>query len=226
MNILALDSSDQVLSAALETETGLWYSEIDAGLRHSELLLECIDGLCKIAGLLPQELKRIACMKGPGSFTGLRIGFSTAKGLALALGIPLFSLPTLDCLAYPLSMWPGIVIPAIDAKKGCFFYSLYRQGKRLSDYMDAPAEKLAKEAEKVALYSKEQIVLTGTGAELLYTQLAEIIPQDHIKIDPDFRKGRAKELLVLAKSIILEGSDNIDSGPLYIRKSDAELNRV
>jgi tRNA threonylcarbamoyladenosine biosynthesis protein TsaB len=128
MRILALDTSDQVLSVALDTENGVFCAEIDAGTRHSELLMECIDGLFKTAGLAPRELDLVACMKGPGSFTGLRIGYATAKGLCMALGIRLAAVPTLDCLAYALSIWPGIVIPAIDAKKGCFFSSFYRGG--------------------------------------------------------------------------------------------------
>ena len=226
MNILALDTSDQVLSVALATGSGLWYSEIDSFPRHSELLMECVDTICNIAGLGRQDLERLACMKGPGSFTGLRIGFSAAKGLAMALGIPLLSLPTLDCLAYSLSIWPGMVIPVIDAKKDCFFAAIYRGGKRLTDYLDLSVEDLAKEAAKLTMAEKEQIVITGSGAELLFPRLTAFIPQEQIRLDPGFRKGRARELLEMAKSIILEKSNDIDSGPLYIRKSDAELNKA
>ncbi|MCL2070022.1 MAG: tRNA (adenosine(37)-N6)-threonylcarbamoyltransferase complex dimerization subunit type 1 TsaB [Treponema sp.] len=223
MNILALDTSDQVLSVALSGGNGLWYSEIDAGLRHSELLLESIDDLFRISGLSAKDLDKIACMKGPGSFTGLRIGFSTAKGLAMALGIPLLSLPSLDCMAYPLSAWPGLVLPAIDAKKASFFAAVYRAGKLLSDYMDAAAEKLAAELISLSLSADEQILLSGPGAELLFERICPFLPHKMVKIDHDFRKGRAKELLEMAKSVIVNIPDDLDSGPLYIRKSDAEL---
>lgn len=221
MNILALDTADQVLSAALATESGVLYTELDAGRRHSELLMESAQRLCTIAGLKPGDLGLVACMKGPGSFTGLRIGFSAAKGIALALNIPLLAVPTLDCLAYPLSVWPGLVLPAMDAKKGCFFAALYREGRRLTDYMDASPQALAAEITKARLSPAEQIILTGCGAELLYPQLAGLLPEN-VKIDPKSKKGAAKELLELTKRTIVNKDDS-SSGPIYLRKSDAEL---
>jgi tRNA threonylcarbamoyladenosine biosynthesis protein TsaB len=223
VNILALDTSDQVLSVALSGKNGVWYSEIDAGLRHSELILECIDDLFRISGLSLKDLEKIACMKGPGSFTGLRIGFSTAKGLAMALGIPLLSFPSLDCMAYPLSIWPGLVLPAIDAKKASFFAAFYRHGRRLTDYMDVSPENLAARLANLLLFPDEQILLGGPGAELLFERLGSFLPPKQVKIDPDFRKGRARELLEMAKGGIVDTLDGLDSGPLYIRKSDAEL---
>jgi len=223
MNILALDTADQVLSLALSTGTGVWYTEIDDGVRHSELLLESADALCKIAGLHPENLELVACMKGPGSFTGLRIGFSAAKGMALALGIPLVSLPTLDCLAYHLSIWPGIVLPAMDAKQGRFFSALYRDGHCLTEYKDASPEAIARELTSVRLSPDEKVVLTGSGAELLASFLVSFLPHEHIRIDPESRKGRAKELLKLIKSGTIDMKGNANSGPVYLRKSDAEL---
>jgi len=229
LNILAIDTADQVFSVALETAAGLLYTEIDSGSRHSELLMESVDWLCKKSGIKPAELELVACMKGPGSFTGLRIGFSAAKGMALALKIPLVTAPTLDCLAYPLSKWPGIVIPAMDAKKGCFFSALYRDGKRLTDYMDASPEellkRLEKELEKVRLGPEEQIILTGCGAEMLSSRLAESLRSIHNVVYPDYRSGGAKALLKIIKcSILVIISDDINSGPIYLRKSDAEIN--
>ena len=224
MNILALDTAAQVLSAALATETGISYTAIDAGRRHSELLMDSVDMLCKIAGIKPEDIDLIACMKGPGSFTGLRIGFSAAKGMALALKKPLAAIPTLDCLAYPFSIWPGIVVPAMDAKKDCFFAALYRDGQLLTDYMDASPQALAKEITLTRLSPDERIVLTGCGADLLYSRLEAYIPLTHIRVDPVSKRGGARELIEIAKSIILSNSiDDIYSGPVYLRKSDAEL---
>ena len=236
MNIIAFDSADQVLSAALASETGVWYTEIspvaDAALkRHSELLLECAEYLCRSAEIRQNELNLVVCMKGPGSFTGLRIGFSAAKGIALALGIPLAAVPTLDCLAYPLSIWPGLVIPAMDAKKNCFFTAFYREGKRLSDYMDAPAETIAKEAGKYRFSPADTtdsphsglIVLTGGGAAKLYTRLSAFIPAESIKVDPEYGRGRARELLEIGKDVKINNTSDTNAGPFYLRKSDAEL---
>jgi len=230
VNILALDTSGEVLSVALAAESGVSCMEIDAGTRHSELLMDCVQHLCAIAGIKPAGLALIACMKGPGSFTGLRIGFSAAKGMALALNIPLVTVPTLDCLAWPFSVWPGIVLPAMDAKKGCFFTALYREGRRLTDYMDAPpaaiadaiAAAIAAEIDKTAFSAPGHILLTGCGAALLFSHLTAHIPPESMKIDPKSKKGGAKELLEIIKGTIVK-KDDINTGPIYLRKSDAEL---
>jgi len=225
MNVLAVDSACEALSVALAVKNETFYTEVDAGIRHSELLMECADTLCKIAGIIPLDLNEVACMRGPGSFTGLRIGYSAAKGIAMALGIPLIAVPTLDCLSYHLSTWPGIVLPAIDAKRGCFFTALYRDNKQIQSDMDAPPETIAKMISLARIYPDEPVVLTGPGAELLFTGLTAYISQKNIKVDPDYRKGMARELLEIAKSRFSIEANDICSGPVYLRKSDAEENR-
>ena len=222
MNILALDTSDRVLSVALSINSSRWYMEIDDGSRHSELLMDCIDLLCKKADFNPDKLDSVVCMKGPGSFTGLRIGFSAAKGLASALGIPVYSIPTLDCLAYHLSVWPGLVIPSMDAKKNCFFSAIYQNGKRLTGYLDSSSEELSSEILKISS-NYESIILTGSGAEMLKTQITTHISGKQVVIDPEYRKGRAGELIKITNNASITLDNSIDSGPAYFRKSDAEL---
>jgi tRNA threonylcarbamoyladenosine biosynthesis protein TsaB len=224
LNILALDSSDRVLSLALGVDAEVWYTEIDAGSRHSELIMESIEYLFKISGLPPGDLGFLACMKGPGSFTGLRIAYSTAKGISLSLGIPIKSVPTLDCMARSFSGWPGLVIPLIDAKKGCFFAALYRNSERLSDYFDAQPEIIIKEMEKLKNFPEEPVILTGSGTECI--KLDEFIKSGSVSVDAQSRRGRARELLEIVKSDILLKQDENNSGPFYIRKSDAELKRI
>jgi tRNA threonylcarbamoyladenosine biosynthesis protein TsaB len=224
MNVLAIDCACDVLSVALAAGNGTFYTEIDAAFRHSELLMECADALCKTAGVSPGDLNLVACMKGPGSFTGLRIGYSAAKGIALALGIPLRAVPAMDCLAYPFSIWPGVALPAIDAKRGCFFAALYRNGKELSGCMDASPPAIAEKIAGARLSEDEKVVLTGPGAELLFPLLKTQI--NGVCVDPDCRNGRARELLEIARSRLPEETDDLNSGPVYIRKSDAEEKRT
>jgi tRNA threonylcarbamoyladenosine biosynthesis protein TsaB len=184
--------------------------------------MEWVDRLFSSAGMKPQDLELVVCMKGPGSFTGLRIGFAAAKGLSLALGIPLAAIPTLDCMAHGLSIWPGLVVPVIDAKKGCFFSALYRGGKRLSDYLDADPETLFLAIEGRKLSPTETAVITGPGAELFLPPRE----QSGVFVDPLFSKGRSLEMLqIAAKGNIIEYV-GIESGPLYLRKSDAELKKT
>ncbi len=143
MNLLAIDTATDTLSVAIGTAgtngaaSSTWLFEADAGLRHSELAMDSIDQLMRKAALQPSDLSGVVCMGGPGSFTGLRIGFSIAKGLALALGIPFAPIPTLDCMARPFSALPELIVPVIDAKQKAFFCAIYHGGKCLCPGMDA-----------------------------------------------------------------------------------------
>ena len=229
LNAIAFDTSSGALSAALDAKTGVYYAEIEAESSHSELLLECAGSLCRLAGLSPADLNLVACMKGPGSFTGLRIGFSAAKGLALALNIPLAAIPTLDCIAHPFSNWPGIVLPLLDAKKGCFFTAFYRQGSRLTEDLDVSPDFIIEKLLGLRTKGEEPILLTGTGAKLLYSKLCSLSGNKNIQIenfliDPGYKSGRARELLKIIKSDNINIVNDIDNAPVYIRKSDAETN--
>jgi tRNA threonylcarbamoyladenosine biosynthesis protein TsaB len=226
MNILALDTAASVLSVALSTGDEVRYFETDSGLRHGELLMTVVDSLLENAGIAAPDLDLTACMKGPGSFTGLRIAFAVAKGLSLSLGIPMVSVPTLDCMAAPWDSWPGIVLPAMDAKKGRFYAALYRRGRRITGYMDATPEELANALRGTASIG-EPVALTGPAGELLCGQfsLGELPESAGYFIDPRGKQGRARELLdTLKKNDMLTMEEEPYSGPLYLRKSDAELN--
>jgi tRNA threonylcarbamoyladenosine biosynthesis protein TsaB len=243
MNMLAIDTATSILSVALETEQGVFAFEADAGQQHSGLLMEALDMLIKTADFAPGKLEGVVCLKGPGSFTGLRIGFAAAKGLALSLGIPFAAVPTLDCMAKPFSVWPGIVLPLIDAKKSCFFAALYRGGRRISGYLDAGLPDIsatALTALSEAPEGEQRLLLTGPDAGMFLRKLhdsaghgaasekpdaAPLFPADLCRLDPEFRRGKARDLLVIAKKVDIFNNveEEVFSGPEYIRKSDAEL---
>jgi tRNA threonylcarbamoyladenosine biosynthesis protein TsaB len=199
-----------------------WLLEADVGLRHSELSMDCIDTLLRQAALKPEDLNGIVCMGGPGSFTGLRIGFSLAKGLACALDIPFTAVPTLDCMAWPFSALPGIVVPVIDAKKGAYFCALYQNGKKLTEDMDATPGEIAATL-TTNHYSPTTIL--GPGAPLLYEQLCAMNLQGGITWGKHLRWGNAASLLHIAREtgMSTRGDNGYSVGPEYIRKSDAEL---
>jgi tRNA threonylcarbamoyladenosine biosynthesis protein TsaB len=222
MNILALDTAAAVLSLALSTGDDVWYFEADAGLRHGELLMDAVDRLLESAGIKAADLDLAACMKGPGSFTGLRIAYAAVKGMALALGIPMVSVPTLDCMAAPHASWPGLVIPAMDARKGRFYTALYRDGLRLGGYLDAAPEEIAA-AIAAARRGTEPALFTGPEGALLREQL-QPPGETGFFVDPEGKRGKARELLdILKKTGTLNAGEEFFSGPLYLRKSDAEL---
>ena len=234
-NLLAIDTATDILSVALSLRDETWYFEADAGTRHSQLLMGAIDHLMNNAGLEPKDLQAVCCMAGPGSFTGLRIGFACAKGLSLSLDIPFFTVPTLDCMASRFSAWPGLVLPAIDAKKSSWFCALYMGGKRLCPDMDATASSIAQTINGSNTDMHDSLnwptLITGHDAERLYHVLVETPGlSQKLSLDSGCRGGYAKELAAIssraiAKKIKMGDNNpiNFSLGPDYIRKSDAEL---
>jgi tRNA threonylcarbamoyladenosine biosynthesis protein TsaB len=230
MTLIALDAATDILSAGLSVKntTHRYYFELNGGRKHSEQIMDAVEILLRTAGVAKAELEGVACMEGPGSFTGLRIGFAAAKGLALALGIPIVPVPTLDCMSFPFSFWPGIVLPVIDAKKNSFFTALYRQGERVSDYLDIDidgllhiiAEKSSKSSEKNTL----PLLVTGPAAELALPGIKAVFPASAA----GHKKGYAAELLDIAlkAGMVYKDVSVYSRGPLYLRKSDAELNET
>jgi tRNA threonylcarbamoyladenosine biosynthesis protein TsaB len=188
--------------------------------------MDTVDRLLGSAGLESGDINLVACMKGPGSFTGLRIAFAAVKGMALALGIPMVSVPTLDCMAAPHGSWPGLVIPAMDAKKGRFFSALYRGGERLGDFMDAPPEEIAERIRALSgggELAGEKVLVTGPDGPLLHEKLTAALGPG-LFCDPGGKRGKARELLdIVLKKGIIGSEGDFFSGPLYLRKSDAEL---
>ena len=117
MKILALESSAGAASAALcEDETLLAQVFLNSGLTHSQTLLPMAEQMLASYGCRVSELDLIAVAAGPGSFTGLRIGVSTAKGLAWAAGLPCAGCSTLASMAWNLSGWDGEICAAMDAR--------------------------------------------------------------------------------------------------------------
>jgi len=228
-NILAIDTAASVFSLALGTSEGQWYFEADAGIRHSQLLMEITDILLKKANLKPADLSLVVCMNGPGSFTGLRIGFSCAKGLALALDIPFAAVSSLECMAYPYSVWPGLVLPVIDAKKKSWFCALFSGGARITEDMDADAQAIAAAicAAGRNTVEKPRLLLTGPDAAGLRGELSPRLCENTVVLTaPSCRSGTARELLAIAKNrkMFNNENSNLNCGPEYIRKSDAEIN--
>jgi tRNA threonylcarbamoyladenosine biosynthesis protein TsaB len=223
MNILGFDCAGPALSAGLLTDTAFYGAGADGGRKHSELVMDMAEYLLATADLTPSDLAAAACMRGPGSFTGVRIGFAAIRGLSLALEIPAVAIPTLDCMAFPHAAWPGIVAPLIDAKKNAFFTALYRGGKPLTGYLDAGMETITGLLRE-RLGGEEKVLLTGPDAETALPFLARDFP-GRVFSDPAARRGKVRELLYLAQDVLVKG-ETVDINPLYLRKSDAELKRT
>ena len=127
MRILALDSSGLVASVAVvEEEQTIAEYTVNYKKTHSQTLLPMLDEIVKMTEMNLGEIDAIAVAGGPGSFTGLRIGSATAKGLGLALKKPLIHIPTVDGLAYNLYGNEGVICPIMDARRNQVYTGIYR----------------------------------------------------------------------------------------------------
>lgn len=177
MTLLAIETATEICSAALVRE-GVLLSHRDLSERniHSEKLLPLIDEIVKEAAMKFHDVDAIAVSIGPGSFTGLRIGLSAAKGLAMAAGLPLVPVPTLDALALEFSRKNSaanaIVCPLIDAKRDEAFFAFYSVQNSIvvlkSEYEIAPVQAIFQKAKE---YST--VFFVGDGAAKMKTVSAE-----------------------------------------------------
>ena len=228
MNFLAIDSFSSTLSIAVSTKGGeIYYKEADAGTSHCELIIHIIDSLLNCASLVPGDLDGVLCMSGPGSFTGLRIGYSTAKALALSHSIPFAAVPTFDCIALrerTENECNKVILALIKAGKNAYFYAFFKDGTRITSDKDADAARIALEINNLIKSGYGKITLSGPGAVDLLNSLPEL--NENLTIN-NGNKGYAKEIISIAKiRKILDnnGREFLYSGPEYIRKTDAELN--
>jgi tRNA threonylcarbamoyladenosine biosynthesis protein TsaB len=215
MKVLAIDSATDILAVALMTDSGWSEASLDLGLRHAERMMELIDSCLGRAEVPRSELGLVACAKGPGSFTGLRIGMAASKGIAAGLGIPWISVPTLDALAFGYDCVSGAVAPIVDGKKGRVYSSIYLRGRRVSDWLDLPLDKLA-----ALLDTYPEALVTGPDAELFRPFAAE---RSGFRIDDRARNPAARAVARLGlEAFLRDGPGSPDEGPLYLRPSEAE----
>jgi tRNA threonylcarbamoyladenosine biosynthesis protein TsaB len=127
MRILAIEASAVVASAAVVTDDSLTMEyTVNDKLTHSQTLLPMIDEMIRMTGIELGSVDAIAVSSGPGSFTGLRIGSATAKGLGLALDKPLVEVPTLEAMAYQFVGADALVVPLMDARRNQVYTGIYR----------------------------------------------------------------------------------------------------
>jgi tRNA threonylcarbamoyladenosine biosynthesis protein TsaB len=167
MTILAIDTSTDYLSLALLRDgkiAGRFHRR--AHMRHSGLLMPMIAGLLKKAHVKATAVDCFALSIGPGSFTGLRIGAATVKGLSYALNKPVVTVPTLDVIAQNAKSLKGVICPVLDARKNkvyaCFYDSDGKNIKRISKYLLIPVKELM---ETAARYGK--IFFLGDAMHLI-----------------------------------------------------------
>lgn len=213
MNILAIESSGRAMSVALRTDSGSWETAVNAGFRHGETLMPAIDALFSMASLPASDLHLVACAAGPGSFTGLRIGMATAKGIARGADCAIKAVPTLSLLAAGREHWPGIVAPVMDARKKRVYAAAFRGGEQIIEDSDIPLEDFM-----AGLPAGSPVLVTGPDADIA-------AGFDNAVIDPLAAGPRALQMIDMAAAAFeKDGGDPPDLGPHYLRLSEAEEN--
>jgi len=218
MRVLAVEASSLAGGVALLDEEHLVAEYLlDVSVTHSERLMAAVDRVLSDARWTPRALGGLAVAVGPGSFTGLRIAVSTVKGLALALGVPVAAVPTLDAMAAALP-WAALpVCPVLDARKGEVYASLYRwEGgamRRQWDYLALSPSALAGRL-------TEPTLVVGDGASAVHSPHARALPPPRRLPSPACVGALGLERLRRGDTVAAAGL-----APLYLRPSEAELKR-
>lgn len=233
MKILSLDSTSVTASAAI-TENGETLAEnfINNGLTHSQILMPLVEKTLAESGILIKDIDLFAVTNGPGSFTGVRIGIASVKGMADALNKPCFAVSTLEAIAEPLKNEDCIACAVMDARCNQVYTAIFENGNRLCEDKAVLIDELGEELKK---YNK-MIVFIGDGAELCYNKLcrggsqcppaSETVILNNAEIaSEDIRYIHASSIGRLAEEKIANGESLTESAklvPFYLRLPQAE----
>ena len=221
MKILAVDSSSVTASVAI-TENGKVLAEnfINNGLTHSQTLMPMVEKTINESGISVKDIDLFAITHGPGSFTGVRIGIASVKGMADALNKKCLPISTLEAIAEPLRNEDVIACAVMDARCNQVYTAIFNNGERLCDDKAVLIDELGEELKQ---YDK-RIVFIGDGSVLCYDKLHEII-QDCDVADEKIRYVHGESIGFVAENKIKNGEEPINSAnlvPFYLRLPQAE----
>lgn len=230
MKIIALDSSGLVASVAVASEdTVIAEYTMNYKKTHSQTLLPMLDEISKTIELDLNEIDAIAVAAGPGSFTGLRIGSATAKGLGLALNKPIIAVPTVDALS--MNMWgtDRVVCPIMDARRNQVYTGFY-------DFDSEGNHRIIREqfADDIANVCDElnkmgrSVVFLGDAVPVYESVISDKMEIDYIYAPMHLSRQRAGALAVLAYQYYKAGKLEAaaEHSPIYLRLSQAERERA
>ena len=228
MKILALETSAKSVSAAVtEDGTLLACTYQNTGLTHSRTLMPLIDAMLKNSGISLEQMDLIAVAAGPGSFTGLRIGVSAAKGLAWTLDKPCCGVSTLEAMAQNLRHMDATVVCAMDARRNQIYNAVFTaEDGQLTRRTPDRAIGLDVLAEELKHDEKMKIVV-GDGAKLCYTYLSENgLP---CSMAPEMLRMQNAVGVALSAEAMARRGETVsarDLVPNYLRLSQAERERL
>ena len=221
MNILAVDSSALTATVAV-LKDGEIKGEMSftTSLTHSETIMPMVDEVLSKSGLTINDIDLFACSEGPGSFTGLRIGIGTVKGLSYGLGKKVCGISTLEALAYNISYTDMLIAPIMDARRGQVYNALYKyeDGKLVT-----VTEPRALAVEELCAEINENVIFVGDGVKVHKNKITELLGEKAIFAMPQHCLQRAASVAYAALN--KEAVNPVDLSVVYLRKPQAERER-
>ena len=220
MLTLAIETTAVTASAALVDENGIIsVFNVNNKLTHSQKLLPMVDAVLAQSGYKINDVELICVAAGPGSFTGVRIGISTVKGLAFANDIPCVSVSSLEALAFLNKNLGAVVCPVMDARRNEYYNALFDSGmNRICDDRAIGAEQL-----EIQLKAYDSVILNGDGAVKYYNWLDGRLP--NVRLAAEFNLLQNAAAVGLCGFEKYKNGENISSSvlsPVYLRKPQAE----
>lgn len=225
MRILAIDSSSMVATVAITTD-GILNAEytINHKKTHSQTLLPMIAEIVKMIEIDMDSIDAVAITGGPGSYTGLRIGSATAKGIGLALNKPIINVPTMDALAYNLYSSQYVICPIMDARRGQVYTGIYKfeetEMKTIKPQCIMMIDELIKELDTI----KEPVMFLGDGVDVHKQLIDDIMDTKHYYAPASMNRHKASTLGTIAEIYYKNGKTETakEHKPEYLRLSQAE----
>ena len=225
MNLLAIDTSGPVCGVAVMKDGAIAYEAAAINkMTHSVNLLPMIDAAMQSSGLTVADLNRIACVVGPGSFTGVRIGVSTVKGLAHAHNTPCVAVDALEAMAAGAGDFDGVICPIQDARAGQVYGAAFACGdvRPVRLMADTPL-KLEEYVEATRAHG-ERFLFLGDGMPVHRAKLEKLLGSAAVFAQPQQAFLRPAAVAYLA-SLATETVDYLHLAPLYLRAPNAALNK-
>ncbi|MBC1569453.1 tRNA (adenosine(37)-N6)-threonylcarbamoyltransferase complex dimerization subunit type 1 TsaB [Listeria sp. FSL L7-1425] len=219
--ILGMDTSSDTMTIALFNE-GVVLGEYTTNLKknHSVRLLPAIAALMEECGVKPTDLEKIAVAKGPGSYTGLRIGVTVAKTMAWDAGIPIVGISSLALLAENGLYFPGKVVALMDARRGNVYAGVYQASHGEMKNVIADGHIALTELVEQLAQGEDAILFVGTLTEQIQLAVTEILGERAIFAHADYTYARASSLVKLAADLDGEPADHFV--PDYLKLAEAE----
>ena len=236
MKILALDSSGLVASVALAEDDNLIAEyTVQYKKTHSQTLLPMLEEISRMVELDLSTVDAVAVAAGPGSFTGLRIGSATAKGLAFALEKPIIPVPTVDGLAFQMYGAKDLICPIMDARRSQVYTGIYEfvpdQNGRFAYDMHVIREQCAVSFDEIAAALNEldrSVIFLGDGVPVFQDRMAQAMRVPYTTA-PLHRARQSAAAVAALGGLFYEQGRTVDGAafvPEYLRLSQAERERA